>query len=234
MRSRVPHSLTAVVLWASLGMVGCQFSDRLSGSLQAAVDIAGGESGTECPPFEGQVAADAAGRPNASIGSQTDCQSELPSRDDVRAVLAQPTWFVRIPDHNAADTRNVPRWRHPGLEDLLARPPSLRPDFAQWLDDPDPTVAGNAAIAQARLGIGHPVAHLAAAVRRPEMNLAMRRAAVECLANFPHRSPCPNSRGLLGNMADDPAGPDRASYRNCTRNSWRPWVIWHPPRVGHC
>lgn len=186
-RSHKCRCLKAFALAVGLGMVGCQFSDRLAGSLPASVDIADGESGAASPSSQRQAAAD------ASAGAETPNASQ----DAVRPVLAQATWFVRLPDRNAVHPSSAPRWRHPGLEDLLSRPAGLRPDFAHWLDDPDPTVAGNAAIAQARLGFDRGAARLAATVRRPELQLAMRRAAAEALGELPATQSVPELRMLL-------------------------------------
>jgi HEAT repeat protein len=186
-RARACRCLTAVVLAVGLGMVGCQFSDRLADSLPGSADIAAGESVAASPSSQQQAATD------ASAGAETPTASQ----DDVRPVLAQATWFVRLPDRDAAPPSRAPRWRHPGLEDLLSRPPGFQPDFAHWLDDPDPTVAGNAAIAQARLGFDRGAARLAATVRRPELKLAMRRAAVEALGELPAPQSVPELRTLL-------------------------------------
>jgi HEAT repeat protein len=90
-----------------------------------------------------------------------------------------------------------PRWRHAGLEELLARPPASRPDLSHALKSEDPVVATNAAIGLARQGSAAGVDRLAATVRAPELKLPLRRAAAEALGGIRQPSPVPMLRELL-------------------------------------
>lgn len=100
------------------------------------------------------------------------------------SAMGRGAWVVRVTtDGEAPDTR----WRHVELEELLKLPADERPLFNEWLDHKNPVVAGNAAIALARLGEGEPAQRLAATVRQPlsslpvEQRMAMRCAAAEAL-----------------------------------------------------
>ncbi len=122
-----------------------------------------------------------------AASSPTAAESEPRAVKDFPAALGEGAWVVRVAPPDRATTEPQPYWRHAGLEELLALPPDERPVFVEWLAHQNPVVAGNAAIAAARLGEGTPAARLAATVRQPlsklpvEQRMAMRRAAAEAL-----------------------------------------------------
>jgi HEAT repeat protein len=89
------------------------------------------------------------------------------------------------------------RWQYPDLEELLAQPPGQRPDWHRYLADNDPVVAANAAIALARSGDARGAKRLAEAVRRPDIHLPMRCAAVEALAGLEEPTVVPLLRELI-------------------------------------
>ncbi len=98
------------------------------------------------------------------------------------------------------------RWRHPGLEDLLARPAGRQPDWSAALDSPEPVVGANAAIALARLGDPSGADRLAAAVRDPALPLPMRCAAAEALGELRNAAAIGLVRELTGQYGrPDPA-----------------------------
>jgi HEAT repeat protein len=74
------------------------------------------------------------------------------------------------------------RWRHAGLDELLARSAPRQPDLYAMLKDADPTVAANAAIALGRTGQQRAAGALTAAIRSAALRVPTRCAAVEALA----------------------------------------------------
>ncbi|MFV2068008.1 MAG: hypothetical protein ACC645_13625, partial [Pirellulales bacterium] len=93
-------------------------------------------------------------------------------------VLADEAWVRRIGGPSGeVSHEKVPRWRHAGLEDLMARPAERRPHFARWIDHANRVVAGNAAIAATRLGEARPVERLGGPVGSPQVTPAARVAA---------------------------------------------------------
>jgi len=103
-------------------------------------------------------------------------------------VLARQAWVRRLGSQSVGVSRGgAPRWRHGGLEDLMARPAERRPRFSRWFDDANRVVAGNAAIAAARLGDDRSVDRLVGTVQSPDLTLPMRMAAIEALGTIPGR-----------------------------------------------
>ncbi len=104
--------------------------------------------------------------------------------------LAQAAWVVRVESPQGKPDDAQPTWRHAELENLLKTPADRRPGFARWVDDANPVVAANAAIALVRLQAGDPIERLAATVRNPlsqvapEHRTALRRAAIEALGSI--------------------------------------------------
>jgi len=97
------------------------------------------------------------------------------------------------------------------LEELLARPDKRLPRLHAALDDRDPIVATNAAIALARRGDASAREQLARAVGTPDMKLPIRLAAAEALGGLADRSSVAIVRELIDQygrreQADD-AGP---------------------------
>ena len=77
-----------------------------------------------------------------------------------------------------------PRWRHAVVDDWLATSAARREEIRHLLNDENPTVRGNAAIALARAGLADALAlaELTATLGRINTKLPMRRAAAESLA----------------------------------------------------
>jgi len=149
-------------------------------------------------------------RPVESLVDAADTQPQPPN--DVRDVLARDVaadepgsersvWIraVSAEDDPAAASY---RWSYPDLEALVALPEERRLDFADYLDDRDPVVATNAAIALARLGEIEGFTRLADAATNPKLQLPMRRAAVEALAALPEQRPeaLVKTRGALESL----------------------------------
>lgn len=91
------------------------------------------------------------------------------------------------------------RWRHPAIEEMLARPEAQRPDFDVLVADratPLP-VATAAAIALARLQRTEGAAVLVAAAADRSLKSATRCAAVEALGALPADVAVPKLRELL-------------------------------------
>ena len=76
------------------------------------------------------------------------------------------------------------RWRHTGLEAVIARQPDERPDFASLLASENDIVAANAAISLSRLGDERGRELLVRTVRNPKLRVPLRAAAAEALAGF--------------------------------------------------
>lgn len=133
-----------------------------------------------------------------------------------RSALANPNWIRRVRQSGsrtprAGSRRNGPagaesmaspkapadpddtQWRHGPLEEILSQPPSEQPKLAGWLDDANPVVAGNAAIALARGELDRALAsrvaaRLTATVRNSRIKLPMRQAAAESFQFLPSES----------------------------------------------
>ncbi len=77
------------------------------------------------------------------------------------------------------------RYRHAGLEDVMAGPADRRAELRGLLDDKDRNVAATAAIAMARQGDAEVAERLLAAVNDEDLPLPARCAAVEALGLLP-------------------------------------------------
>lgn len=91
------------------------------------------------------------------------------------------------------------RWRHVGVEEILARPIERRPDLRAALASERRVVAANAAIALARLDDEAAVPALLEAVHSSELNLPNRRAAAEALGYLT----VPAAEQALGELLDE-------------------------------
>ncbi len=110
-------------------------------------------------------------------------------------------WIRAIADSNDdGGLLRIPkaRWRYPDLDELLARPADQQPAFHHALDDADPVVATNAAVALARRGDASGAEQLFDAAAAPKLPLAMRCAAVEALGSLP----CDASKRFLSELLD--------------------------------
>ncbi|MBX3413110.1 MAG: HEAT repeat domain-containing protein [Pirellulales bacterium] len=89
------------------------------------------------------------------------------------------------PNHRTSKpTASAPseyRWRHVGVEEILARPAKKRPNLRVALNSTRRVVAANAAIALARQDDTTCLPTLIASVESSELNLPCRRAAAEAL-----------------------------------------------------
>ena len=136
-------------------------------------------------------------------GVTSTAKPKFPSADTAslgidRVLLAKEDWIRTTRVGETLPGEKVWRWRHAGVEDLLARPPAHRPDFRPLLADEDPVVAANAAIAMARQGDPAALDKLIATVRTPARRLSLRCAAVESIASV---QPAPVDR--LGSLLDE-------------------------------
>ncbi len=102
--------------------------------------------------------------------------------------LAEDAWVYAAQPSQPADNWPAYRWRHAGLDMLLARPENEGPDLHAALTDRNPVVAANAAIALARRGNADGVDQLAAAVHADRAKLPRRCAAAEALGCLPHEA----------------------------------------------
>jgi HEAT repeat protein len=89
------------------------------------------------------------------------------------------------------------RWRHPGLEMLMAQPVEKRPDLHLALQSTDPVVATNAAILLSRQHEPAAFEPLLRAARSNEANSWLRRAAIEALAGSEQPSVVAELRALV-------------------------------------
>ncbi len=130
-------------------------------------------------------------RPTKKIASQPESPAAGAGAivPDDRAVIA----LVQEKDAQGRERcvwiRNVDpqspfRWHYPKLDAVLAQPAEQRPNLKNLLDDRDPKVAFNAAIALGRSGDGQSLALLGRAVRTPTLPLPMRCAAAEALGSL--------------------------------------------------
>ncbi len=157
-----------------------------------------------------QHAADA---PSHAADAPAAAPSDSPAPEPphgTRGVLARNGWIRTLkrtgPAVEASPGHGVLRWRYPDLDDLIARPDLRAPDLRAWLDDRDPVVAANAAIALARLDDGSGIGQLAEAVRTPHLELPIRRAAAEALGTLGEPSPVESLRELIDQYAHE-GGP---------------------------
>lgn len=103
--------------------------------------------------------------------------------------------WAAVPPTNPTDGY---RWRHTGLEAVIARPPDERPDFASLLASENDIVAANAAISLARLGDERARELLVRTARNPKLRVPLRAAAAEALAGCEH----PPATADLGELLD--------------------------------
>ncbi len=110
-------------------------------------------------------------------------------------------WIRTIPESSSdsPSLRSTPaaRWRYPDLDELLARPSERRPNFKAVLNDTEPVVAANAAIALARLGDASGAETLFRTAETPSLLLPMRCAAIEALGSLPDAQSYPRLSQLL-------------------------------------
>jgi len=124
----------------------------------------------------------------------------------VDAVLARADWVerIRLVEDDVAERQSV--WRHAALEDLLSRPADSRPRFQRWLGDADPVVAGNAAIASARVDSDADTAKLARRLAEticlPQLPMPMRLAAAEALGSVSSAAASDELRSLVTQYGD--------------------------------
>ena len=202
---RLYSSCAAGFLGAALLLAGCH-ALHLPGETKAPVE--------ELEPAESSAPED---ERSADELSKDASSADAAALENYPAPLAQGSWVVRMPGPDEERAADEPHWRHAELEVLIAQPDDARPVFADWLDHPDPVVAGNAAIALARLGKGDPAARLAVTVQQPlsslqvEQRMAMRRAAVEALGQVQQPSPTATLRELLVQYSDGPDPQSRAA-----------------------
>ena len=93
--------------------------------------------------------------------------------------LTQAVWIRTLPSTISAAGL---RWRSPAMDELLAAPRERQPDFQASLASKQPIIAANAAIALARLGSGAGTEQLLVAARATQLQLPLRRAAIEALS----------------------------------------------------
>lgn len=163
--------LRTLGLWLLLGLAGCPWLP--SSGLPATALTLG-----DAPP----VAAD---RPTKTpTKSAATPSADVPVA--VREILAKDVWSPRPQAVQPGAPATLLRWQYEPLEELLAQPEPHRPDLRPLLKDPQPVVAGNAAIGLARLDDPSAAPRLAETVRIPTLRLEMRRAAIEALAGLEH------------------------------------------------
>ena len=142
--------------------------------------------------------------------------AEPPVATTDRGVLARNEWARAVPfggspyvDPGKPPGRETFRWRHPGLDSLLARPAASGVDLHPFLADSDPVVATNAAIGLARSGDDRSAPRLAAAVRAVDQPLPLRCAAAESLALLPGPAALKSLQDLTDEFCD--LGPGAAT-----------------------
>jgi HEAT repeat protein len=101
------------------------------------------------------------------------------------------------PAHVTPPADRSHRWRHPGLELLMAQSADGRPDLHVALQSKDPVVATNAAILLSRRQDPMAFEPLLRAVRSNETNSWQRRAAVEAFAELDQPTVVPALRSLI-------------------------------------
>ena len=114
---------------------------------------------------------------------------------DVPIPLEQDIWVANLELERYRDGKtNQPpespwRWRHRGIEEILALPPEQQPDWQALLRHENVLVRGNALITLARSGDSHTSDLLYTLVNDVSRSRAMRCAAVEALASLPSTPP---------------------------------------------
>jgi len=178
------------------GLLGCVF---LAGCLPLGVQPHDASPPAKTPPAKG-AASSAAPRQTPPGPATAKASDHSP-----RGLLAQAQWTRNMPESQSSPPW---RWRHAGLEELLAR----HVDLSGLLADRETVVATNAAIGLARSGSAKGAERLLAAVRASDLPTAMRAAAIEALAALPS----PVAARPLAELMDefgDPGPAGAATYR---------------------
>lgn len=110
--------------------------------------------------------------------------SNAPSLNDRLRPHWHPPTPPGDPNRAVAPADRLHRWRHPGLESLLAQPAERRPDLHAALAAGDPVASTNAAILLARANDPAARAPLLRAIRSADTNNWQRQAAVEAFAEL--------------------------------------------------
>ncbi|MFH1264177.1 MAG: hypothetical protein ABIK89_00510 [Planctomycetota bacterium] len=150
----------------------------LTGGLLVVAAVAGCRGFSLAGPSEpGLSSLNRVGRADAptSVSASPAYQTSDPPLDG-RAILARDDSWIRAtqPQEEVAAGPGY-RWRYPHLEELLAGPDKRLPRLHAALDDRDPIVATNAAIALARRGDASAREQLARAVGRRSPRLPSGR-----------------------------------------------------------
>ena len=160
-----------VVLCAlvALAIGGCSTPARFSDGDLIALDKLK-------PPAQGE---------NSQASGPRDTSAEAarstPSHDEVLAILAQPHWIRAVESDDVGEPVN--RWTYPALEQRLDTDGARPHELLAELENPEPVVAANAAIALLRMGELEVAAPLAEAVRNTKLDLRLRCAAAEALGS---------------------------------------------------
>lgn len=192
--------------WALLALVGilCFLEGRFS-SLGIAEPGSSASSGLSKPSAASQMpqrfSRRGMGDPHA------EKQKPPPPNEEI---LAQDAWVYGVSPSNPRGNQPGCRWRHAGLNVLLARPENERPDLHAALADQNAVVAANAAIALARRGDPAGVEQLVAAVRADRARLPMRCAAAEALGGLNHELARLRVVELTDQFGCDPRGDNPA------------------------
>lgn len=106
------------------------------------------------------------------------------SGSTIEQLLAKDAWARTAPSLRAEASPDTKRWQHYELEELLLQPEPPRRQLQASLQNGNPVVAANAAIALARMGDPTVADRLVAVVRIPTLKLPIRCAAIEALASL--------------------------------------------------
>ncbi|MGA2034512.1 MAG: hypothetical protein ABSG68_19875, partial [Thermoguttaceae bacterium] len=139
------EKVVALCLLGCLAGSGCLSRETLQSAAPTAKDPPGAAARPSAVPPASAAATSAAKNANAD--------------DSDRGLLAQPDWIRTIAPQNAQAEGPVatvsdpyPRWRHPGLEQFMARSGDRRARLRSFLADKDAVVSANAAAGLARGG----------------------------------------------------------------------------------
>jgi len=159
-----------------------------------------------------------------------DLQQPSPKQPDLvwHDELASDTW-VRTVGKQAEETTR--RWRHEGLEQLLALADSPQATLAAALSAEDPVISTNAAIGLARLEDVRGLDSLAAAVDNRDLPPRERQAAAEALGEIED----PRATDLVVPLLDTYGRfdePHRAAYNpDLHAELLRSLKVWQPRQV---
>lgn len=172
--------------WALLALAGIFWSGegRLSSLAFAQPAWPGSavSSGSSKPSAESPMPQQLSRR---GVGGSTRVEEQKPPPSN-EEILTQDAWVHGVQPSHAIARQPSYRWRHAGLDVLLARPHSEGPDLHAALNHSSAVVATNAAIALARRGDPAGAEQLAAAVRADQARLPLRCAAAEALGGLKH------------------------------------------------